>query len=85
MGRSSAESRARARRRLTESEATAREGTAATEVASDLAEEPHAAEGMVTEELFQPPNLDNYINVETEDDADDVDPPLRRRKRFHPI
>ena len=84
MGRSSAESKARARRRLTESEATAREGTTATEVASDLAEEPHVAEGMVTEELFQPPNLDDYINVETEDDADNVDP-LRGRKRFNPI
>ena len=80
MVKSSAESKARARRKLTESEATAREGTMATEVASDLAEEPHVAEGMVTEELFQPPNLDDYINVETEDDADDVDPPFEEQK-----
>ena len=65
---------------MTESEVTAREGTTATEVASDLAEEPHVAEGMVTEEVFQPPDLDDYINVETEDDADDVDPPFEEEK-----
>ena len=85
MGRSSAEARARARRRLAESDPTARQGTTATEAASDLAaEEPHVAEGMVTEELFQPPTIDDYINVDDEDDADDADP-LLRRKRFKPI
>ena len=86
MVKSSEEARARARRRSAESDPTARQGTTAAEVASDLAaEDPHVAEGTVTEELFQPPSLEDYLIVEAADAADDVDPPLRGRKRFIPI
>ena len=81
MGRSSEEARARARRRLAESDPTARQGTTAAEVASVLAaEDPHVAEGTVTDELFQPPSLDDYLIVEAADAADDVDPPFEEQK-----
>ena len=81
MGRSSEEARAQARRRSAESDSTARQGTTAAEVASDLAaEDPHVAEGTVTEELFQPPSLDDYLIVEAADAADDVDPPFEEQK-----
>ena len=81
MGRSSEEARAQARRRSAESDPTARQGTTAAEVASDLAaEDPHVAEGTVTEELFQPPSLDDYLMVEAVDAADDVDPPFEEQK-----
>ena len=81
MGRSSEEARAQARRRSAESDSTARQGTTAAEVASDLAaEDPHVAEGTVTEELFQPPSLDDYLMVEAVDAADDVDPSFEEQK-----